>query len=60
MNGWMKNYKISLKNTPGPISMSQYSQVKLDLKGIMTYAKSQGKKVVDLTEEEKSLFIREK
>ena len=38
--------------------MSQHPQVKLDIQGIMNYAKSQGKKVVDLTESEKQLFMQ--
>jgi len=58
MNGQMKIYKDSLARTPDPITLSQCPQMKLDLRGMMKYAKSIGKKVVELTEEEKSVFIR--
>lgn len=58
MNGQMKRYKASLEKTPEPIMLSQCPQMKLDLRGLMKYAKSQGKKVIDLTDGEKKLFIR--
>ena len=53
MYGQMKRYKESLKNTPDPIMPSQLPQMNLDLRGLMNYAKSIGKKVVDLTDAEK-------
>lgn len=40
----MKRYKESLKNTPDPIMPSQLPQMNLDLRGLMNYAKSIGKK----------------
>ena len=58
MYNQMKRYKESLKNTPDPIMPSQLPQMNLDLRGLMNYAKSIGKKVVDLTDAEKSMFIR--
>lgn len=58
MNGQMKRYRQSLANTPEPIMLSQCPQVKLDLRGMMKYAKSIGKKVVELTDEEKKRFIQ--
>ena len=58
MYGQMKRYRESLKNTPEPIMPSQIPQMKLDLRGLMTYAKNAGKKVVDLTEAEKSMFVK--
>ena len=57
MAGWMKKYKESLARTGEPILLSQCPQVKMDLKGLMEYAKKQGKKVVDLTDSEKKMFI---
>lgn len=58
MYGQMKRYKNSLKNTPEPIMPSQIPQINLDLKGLMTYAKKSGKKVINLTEAEKNRFIK--
>ena len=59
MNGRMKKYKESLDKTLDPILLSQHQQVKMDLPGLMKYAKEQGKEVTDLTEEEKKQFIFE-
>jgi len=43
---------------PEPILLSQCPRIKLDLRGLMKYAKSKGKKVIDLTDDEKNLFIQ--
>ena len=59
MYGQMKKYRESLTNTPEPIMPSQLPQVVLDLKGMMEYAKSIGKKVVELSDEEKNRFVKE-
>ena len=58
MNGQMKRYRQSLESTPEPILLSQCPQIKMDLRGMMKYAKSIGKKVVELTEDEKKQFIQ--
>lgn len=58
MYGQMKKYKESLINTPEPIMPSQLPQIALDLRGMMEYAKSLGKKVVELTESEKQMFVK--
>jgi len=58
MNGQMKRYKESLATMPEPILLSQCPRIKLDLRGLMKYAKSKGKKVIDLTDDEKNLFIQ--
>ena len=57
MDEQMKRYKKSLINTPEPILLSQCPQIKMDLRGMMEYAESVGKKVSDLTVEEKYKFI---
>ena len=57
MTGQMKKYKESLKNTPEPILLSQIQQ-KMDLRGLMTYAKENGKKVIELTEQERMTFVK--
>lgn len=58
MNGQMKRYRDSLAMMPELILLSQCSQIKLDLRGLMAYAKRNGKKVVDLTDDEKKSFIQ--
>lgn len=57
MNGQMKRYRESLTRTSEPILLSQCPQIKLDLRGMMKYAKSNRKKVMELTEDEKKPFI---
>ena len=57
MNGQMKKYKESLKNTPEPILLSQIDK-KMDLRGLMKYAKEKGVKVVQLSQQEKAAFIK--
>lgn len=60
MNGQMKKYKYSLTNMQGPTLLSQCPNVKLDLRGLMKYAKERGVRVIDLTESEKEAFIKNK
>ena len=57
MTGQMKRYRESLKETLEPILLSQI-QTKMDLRGLMKYAKEKGKKVMELSEEERRSFIR--
>ncbi len=52
-------YEKSLESTPGPIRLSDMKQ-DMDLRGIMAYAKAQGKRAIDLSDEEKARFICEK
>ena len=59
MKGQMKKYKESLANMSGPILLSQCPKVRMDLRGLMQYAKEKGVKVIELTEKEKSAFIKE-
>lgn len=59
MNGQMKRYSESLKNMSEPVLLSQISKT-MDLRGLMRYAKEKGKKVAQLTEEEKLAFVRPK
>ncbi|MCI8578028.1 MAG: hypothetical protein HFG64_11075 [Lachnospiraceae bacterium] len=59
MNGLMKKYRESLAQTPEPILLSQCPKIKLDLRGLMQYAKDKGVKVADLTEKEKVRFIKQ-
>lgn len=50
-------YMKHLENITQPIEADKLPKIKIDLKGLMTYAASQGKDVVDLTEEEKNMFV---
>ena len=57
MTGQMKKYRESLKKTPEPILMSQIQQ-KMDLRGLMAYAKERGMKVAELSEQERMSFVK--
>lgn len=57
MNGQMKKYRESLTKTPEPILLSQIQQ-KMDLRGLMTYAKERGMKVAELSEQERMSFVK--
>lgn len=59
MNGQMKKYKESLAHMPEPILLSQCPKINLNLRGLMQYAKEKGVKVIELTDEERSEFIKE-
>ena len=52
MNGLMQRYKESLKNNPKPIMPSQIQNRKIDLKGLMSYAKSKNVSPALLSEQE--------
>lgn len=49
MTGQMKKYRDSLEKSPEPVLLSQI-QTKMDLRGLMHYAKEKGKKVMELSE----------
>ena len=54
MNGQMKKYKESLRSGIMP---SQIPKVKLDMRGLVKYAKERGIAPIDLTQEEKERFM---
>ncbi|MBR4791780.1 MAG: hypothetical protein IK024_12890 [Treponema sp.] len=58
MNGQMTQYKQSLARTPKPIPFSQIKGT-MDYRGLLAYAKSQGKKISELTQTEKKKFYTE-
>ena len=58
MNGQMTKYKESLSKTPKPIPFSEIKGA-MDYRGLLAYAKSQGKKVSELTQKEKMKFYIE-
>lgn len=57
MIGQKMNYRASL-NAPKPIMPSQIPKVKIDYQGLIKYADTVGKSVIDLSDEEKNKFIR--
>ena len=57
MNGQKKSYEQILKEMEGPIDIDKIPNRKMDLKGLLRYARKVGKKVSELTEKEKSKFI---
>lgn len=57
MTGQMKKYRDSLEKTPEPVLLSQI-QTKMDLRGLMHYAKEKGKKVMELSEKERMYLLR--
>lgn len=57
MNGPMKKYKESLARIPNPILLSQINR-KMNLRGLMKYAKEKGIRVEQLSEKEKMGFIK--
>lgn len=56
MNGLMTKYKESLLKTPKPIPFSAIKG-SMDYRGLLAYAKSQGKKVSELAQEERRNLI---
>ena len=57
MNGQMMNYNKyleSLKNTP---HFDSTPVVKLNIRGLLKYSKEKGKKLSELTDEERDMFV---
>lgn len=52
-----QQYKESLEMLSEPISLNQFPKVKIDLRGMIEYARIQEKKVEELTDGEKGRFI---
>ncbi|MCR5063455.1 MAG: hypothetical protein K6A89_09245 [Treponema sp.] len=59
MNGLMSRYKESLKKTPKPVMPSKILKTHIDLKGLISYAKSKNVSPYDLSDQEKERFISE-
>lgn len=58
MNGQMTKYKESLLKTPKPIPFNEIKGT-MYYRGLLAYAKSQGKKISELTQSEKAKFYTE-
>ncbi len=57
MTGQRKSYKELLKSTPYPQISPELFKVKIDYRGLRNYAQNQGKPIIDLSDEEKNMFI---
>ncbi|MBQ2935873.1 MAG: hypothetical protein IJD96_06550 [Lachnospiraceae bacterium] len=58
MCGQTMNYKISLNTPAKPIMPSELPNVTIDYKGLLSFAKQKGVRVIELTEHEKNLFVK--
>ena len=61
MNGRTMNYSKyykAMETMKEPIMPSQLPKIKMDINGIVSYARAQGKKVAELSEAERQQFIR--
>lgn len=54
-----KRYEV-LKNIPEPIRLKDRPKINLDMRGIMDYAEQQGKKIIELSAEEKAMFTKKR
>ena len=50
-------YRKELKNIKGPINSNELPRMKIDINGIINYARSKGKRVSELDAEEQNRFI---
>lgn len=60
MNGQKKRYDAYLRSVNtmyGPYMRSDIPDIRMDLRGLTAYAKSVGKRVPDLTDEEVAPFV---
>lgn len=53
----MSHSKPLEKNEIRPIMPSEIPDVRIDYKGLLAYAKKKGVKVIELTDEEKNMFV---
>ena len=57
MNGQKKSYEQILSEMGRPVDIDDIPNRKMDLKGLLRYARKVGKKVSELSEKEKKQFI---
>ena len=60
MNGQMNKYRESLRNMGAPAPLSKCPQIKMDLSGMLKYAKQKGVQPFELSEAEKKNFMKAK
>lgn len=54
-----KRYMEVIKDMPEPIRLKDCPKINFDMRGIMVYAKKQGKHPIELSEEEQQMFIKD-
>ena len=57
MNGQMERYRKLLETTPEPMLPSEMPKVRMDLSGLIRYAKARGVQPADLPDDEASRFF---
>lgn len=50
------NYYMQINSSHGPYKKEEIPSLKIDYRGLMAYAKGKGRRVVDLTDDEKEMF----
>jgi len=55
----LNHLSSSFENTPGPVPTSQVPKVRIDYKGLLSYAKKEGVTPAELSQEEKMRFVTE-
>ena len=56
---YMRRYREAIKDMPDPIRLKDCPKINFDMRGIMAYAKKQGKHPIELSEEEQQMFIKD-
>lgn len=57
MSGLMDRYKKSLNETPGPVAAKDIPNVRIDLRGLSSYARERGVQPSMLSDQEKRRFL---
>ena len=53
-------YENTIKTMTGPIAASDLPDVQINYKGLLEYAEKKGVPVIDLSESEKSRFVKKR
>lgn len=55
-----RTYDDAIRTMTGPIAASDLPDVQIDYKGLLEYAEKKGVPVIDLSESEKSRFVKKR
>lgn len=55
-----RTYDDAIRTMTGPIAASDLPDVQIDYKGLLDYAEKKGVPVMDLSESEKSRFVKKR